>query len=84
VTAVPTKTLRGDRCLCRACGEFFNSTFMFDKHRRGKYPGGRRCLTPAELEAKGHVRNEAGFWISTARETVPEILGPAIDPGEGS
>lgn len=27
--------LRGDRCRCTACGELFNSTHAFDKHRVG-------------------------------------------------
>ena len=65
------KTLRGDRCLCRTCGEYFNSTFAFDKHRVGKHDlaashFGRRCLTEAEMTARGMARNQRGFWISSA------------------
>jgi len=54
--------LRGDRCRCSGCGEYFNSTYMFDKHRRGDYPA-RRCLTPTEMTAKGYVIS-GGFWVS--------------------
>jgi hypothetical protein len=58
------KVLRGDRCRCSGCGEYFNSTYMFDKHRFGKYPD-RRCMTAEEMSAKGYSKNEAGFWISS-------------------
>jgi hypothetical protein len=58
--------LRGDRNQCRGCGEFFNSTFAFDKHRTGDFGKDRRCLTKQEMEAKGMAVNSAGFWISSA------------------
>ncbi len=61
------KTLRGDRCRCSGCGEHFNSTFAFDKHRNWKDRKAPRCLTAAEMESKGFVRNEAGFWITAQR-----------------
>jgi hypothetical protein len=39
------------------------------KHRTGSYePPRRRCLTPAEMKAKGMLLNEAGFWITKLRE----------------
>ena len=65
--------LRGDRCICRACGERFNSTAAFDAHRTGT-PNikainyGRRCLLDFEMERKGMTRNEKGFWL-TPRKT---------------
>lgn len=58
--------LSGDRNQCRGCGEFFNSTFAFDKHRTGDFGKNRRCLTPDEMRAKGMSKNAAGFWISAA------------------
>jgi len=61
------RTLRGDRNLCRACNEYFNSTFAFDKHRTGKHGVDRRCLTVDEMRAKGMSKNSADFWISQAR-----------------
>lgn len=57
--------LSGDRNQCRGCGEFFNSTFAFDKHRTGDFGKDRRCLTVDEMEAKGMSKNAAGFWVSS-------------------
>lgn len=60
--------LRGDRCLCRACGEHFNSTYAFNRHRVGSYaPLGRRCRTVEEMLALGMLQNEAGWWITSAK-----------------
>ena len=63
--------LRGDHCQCsgppyKGCGEYFNSTAAFDRHRVGPFmpPGLRRCLTVPEMLAKGMVRNSKGFWVS--------------------
>lgn len=62
------------RCQCTACGEYFNSTSTFDRHRLGDYAkpgqlkGNRRCLFVSDLLAKGWGRNAAGFWIERARE----------------
>jgi hypothetical protein len=58
--------LSGDRNQCPGCGEFFNSTFAFDKHRTGAFGKDRRCLTAEEMQDKGMGRNAAGFWISSA------------------
>jgi len=56
--------LTGARCQCRACDEYFNSTFAFDKHRIGK-PENRQCMTQDAMLAKGMSTNEAGFWVSS-------------------
>ena len=67
--------LTGDRCQCTACGEYFNSTYAFDRHRV-RYV----CRTAEELRAKGWSVNAAGFWItskmpdSSVREK--QISGP--------
>ena len=55
--------LTGDRCQCRACGEYFNSTFSFDKHRKGTSKD-RVCKSPSDI---GMSKNERGFWISSVR-----------------
>jgi hypothetical protein len=53
-----------------SCGEYFNSTYAFDKHRKGTYaPMARYCLTPGDMTAKGRSLNAAGFWI-TAKTTI--------------
>ena len=60
--------LTGNRCQCAACGECFNSTSTFDRHRVGDFstPTSRRCRTPAELILRGWSRNVRGFWIERA------------------
>lgn len=60
-------TLTGSRCQCPTCGEPFSSVREFDRHRIGTYaePGewahNRRCMTPAEMDAAGWIRNARGF-----------------------
>lgn len=58
--------LTGQRNQCPCCSEFFKSNAAFDKHRTGKFGVSRRCMTAAEMEAKGMVRRDDGFWV-TAR-----------------
>ena len=61
------------RCQCPACGEYFNRVSTFDRHRSGSYAkpgewsGDRRCLTVSEMQAKGWMKNSAGFWITGRR-----------------
>lgn len=59
--------LRGDRNQCQACKQYFNSTYSFDKHRRGDFQVDRRCLTPNEMLEKKMSLNARGFWISSER-----------------
>jgi len=54
------KPLTGNRCLCRACGQYFNSPSAFDRHLSGP-AAARVCLNPADA---GMVRNGAGFWVT--------------------
>ncbi len=70
-------TLTGNRCQCMACGDWFNSTSTFDRHRVGAFEtpmqaSTRRCLSAGELTARGWQRNAAGFWIERPRQ------GPTI------
>jgi len=64
--------LTGNRCQCPTCGEYFNGVQPFDKHRTGEYAkpgecqGNRRCLAAPEMEARGFIRNAAGFWCDRA------------------
>lgn len=61
------RTLRGDRNQCPTCGEYFNSTRAFDKHRTGGFsPNTRRCLNTVEMSASGMVKNQADWWVSKA------------------
>lgn len=64
--------LTGNRCQCPSCGDYFNGLSAFDYHRVGSYakpgqPNTRRCLTMAEMEAAGFIRNAAGFWMTDSR-----------------
>jgi hypothetical protein len=66
--------------LCVACGEDFGSTTAFDAHRVGQHaysfapehPGGRRCLTPVEMRAKGFKKNTRGRWSLSSYVEVPQ------------
>lgn len=59
--------LRGNQCLCRACGEYFKSVFAFEKHRTGTFrPLARRCLSEDEMRNKGMLKR-GEFWISSDR-----------------
>lgn len=57
------RKLNGARCRCPACGEHFNSVSTFDRHRVGAYTA-RRCLTVAEMTARGWNLNAGGFWMT--------------------
>lgn len=62
------------RCRCSECGEYFNSTYSFDAHRKGDYgnpgekPGtGRFCLSEFGMESLEMIKNDSGCWITKAR-----------------
>ncbi len=64
--------LTGNRCQCTDCGDYFNGLDAFDRHRVGSFAKAaqantRRCLTVAEMEAAGLIRNAAGFWMADSR-----------------
>lgn len=56
--------LTGSRCLCRRCGEYFNSVYAFDRHRVWASPTVQRCLTYEKMVGKGMSINASGFWIT--------------------
>jgi hypothetical protein len=81
--------LTGDRCRCSGppyggCGEYFNSTKAFDRHRTGAYAlAQRRCLSPDEMRAKGMAKNAAGFWVTelhTGSSLRRRLTAAPIDP----
>jgi hypothetical protein len=57
--------LTGDHNQCRGCGEFFNSTAAFDRHRTGEYEKDRRCRTTHEMIERGMAQNRDGFWVTS-------------------
>lgn len=75
--------LTGDRNQCRMCGEAFNSTTAFDKHRVGEFGVDRRCRTAVEMREIGMVLRDngarqgsrQGFWVGSVRDvdTIPRV-----------
>ena len=67
--------LTGDRNQCRMCGEAFNSTSAFDKHRVGEFGVDRRCRTAVEMREIGMVLRDNGFWVGSVRDvdTIPRV-----------
>lgn len=69
--------LSGNRCQCRACGLSFTSVREFDRHRTGAYAnagewqGSRRCLTLAELIARGWRMDARGHWMQGRPQRAP-------------
>ena len=49
-----------DRCLCGVCGEIFISIHAFKKHILDF-----KCLSIAEMEAKGMFLNADGYWCAS-------------------
>lgn len=77
--------LTGNRCQCPACGEPFSSVREFDRHRigafatLGEWMHKRRCLTPAELDARGWRCNGRGFRMQRRPQRAPaEVEGPCV------
>lgn len=68
-----------DKNQCPGCGEYFNSSFAFSKHRVGEQGLNRRCLTTSEMISKGMLLNATGFWISQA---MPDEAIPTDSSGE--
>ena len=78
-------TLKGCRCQCAACGEYFGSERAFDRHRVGDYaePGQwqetRRCLPLTYLLAAGWQRSARGFLLRPdPRRAVAGDAGPRV------
>jgi hypothetical protein len=84
--------LTGSRCQCPTCGDYFNGLDAFDRHRIGSYaksgqPDTRRCLAVAEMQARGFIRNAAGFWCDRAsaeHAMRPRAHGFAARPAHGA
>lgn len=81
--------LRGSRVQCTACGEFFASVAVFDRHRVGEFAGvggvnTRRCLSVAEMQLQEWPKTEKGFWLRPASRrvhaahTAPSVTSPGL------
>jgi len=54
------------RCQCAKCGKYFANTRSFDKHQIDQFENLKQpvlCMTVAQLEAKGLVKDTRGFWM---------------------
>lgn len=71
------KSLRGDRNQCGSCGEYFNSTHAFEKHRIGDFGKDRRCMSIGEMVAKGMFLGEDRFWRGSRRDVSTITMEPA-------
>jgi hypothetical protein len=69
-----------DHCQCTVCKQWFNSTHAFDGHRRGKTGVNRRCLSVAEMQQKGYIRNADGYLVSSSFERPPGALQSPTAP----
>lgn len=73
-----------DRNMCPSCGEFFNSTAAFDKHRIDA-PEGRRCMDATEMLAKGMSKKETGHWVTRKMDStaVARAVGKTSQESKG-
>jgi predicted nucleic acid-binding Zn ribbon protein len=62
-----TRKLAGDHCQCTACGNYFNSTAAFDKHRWGDYED-RHCKSEEQMFAAGMALSGTGWWLTAKRD----------------
>jgi len=56
------------KCLCTACGDYFNSTAAFDKHRAGQHGVSRKCMTHEERRSIKMDTNAQGYWVTELRD----------------
>ena len=70
--------LSGDRNQCPSCGEYFNSTYAFDKHRAGQHGVDRKCLKIEQMLSIGMDKNKQGYWISSKN---PNPIGVEAQEG---
>jgi hypothetical protein len=61
-----------DKCRCSICGEYFNSSGAFGRHRVGPFapigkPETRRCLSVEEMLAKDFFKKSSGHWARGKR-----------------
>jgi hypothetical protein len=63
--------VRGDRNQCTGCGQLFNSSAAFEKHRTGEFGRDRRCMTTDEMAAKGMAINSDGYWVTALNPNFP-------------
>ncbi len=55
--------MNATRSQCGKCGQIFAGVAAFDEHRTGSFTQNtRRCLSVREMQARGMIRNDKGWW----------------------
>ncbi len=79
--------LKGCRCQCPSCDEYFGSERAFDRHRIGRFAepgqwqGTRGCLTLSDMLADGWTRSVRGFLLTPdSRRAGAGIQDPRMTP----
>ena len=62
----PMLPFDSDKCQCKACGLYFNSTYAFDQHRKGPWDA-RRCLTQTDMQNAGWKVSPTGHWLTPSK-----------------
>lgn len=63
--SLPSGSMRNQ---CPSCGLLFGGLTGFDRHRTGAFgsAGGRRCMSPEEMEQVGLKEGPDGYWSRPA------------------
>lgn len=77
----PRPHLTGGKNECPSCLKLFRSTFSFEIHRTGQIGVDRRCMTTAEMLAKGMLTNASSCWVSEAMPSAA-LAAVAVDQGD--
>ena len=51
------------RCQCSGCGEYFNSVFAFEKHRKGNHSNNSRYCDTSKM-----FKNANGYWVTALKQ----------------
>jgi len=57
--------LKGKRCQCPSCSEFFSTSSSFDRHRKGEHGIDRHCVDPESVGMVIRERGSSGTYWTT-------------------
>lgn len=72
---------------CCLCGKYFTSTRAFDRHQIDQFDNPRRpvrCMTSADMEAKGFAKTAKGFLREPTRPRKADRQTPTKNDGLAS
>lgn len=76
--------LKGKRCQCGGCGEYFSTLRAFDRHRVRSPDGTRWCLSTFGMEALGlcqHQRGDERLWMRGPSTSHASTATPLLSLG---